>query len=134
MGNKKLQLDSKNKMIGGVGSGIAKYFEIDATVVRLGLVLALILLRYWGVIFYLVAYLLMKENTKSELVYPDEEIELEDIVVTEDEPLEPVKEEELIIDEEFIEEEDGNIEEPEEETGYIEVEETWVEEEEDTKE
>lgn len=76
----------------------------------------------------------MKENTKSELIYPDEEIELEDIVVTEDEPLEPVKEEELIIDEEFIEEEDVNIEEPEEETGYIEVEETWVAEEEDTKE
>lgn len=48
MEDKKLQLDSKNKMIGGVGSGIAKYFEIDATVVRLGLVLALILLWYWG--------------------------------------------------------------------------------------
>ena len=36
---KKLYKSSKNKMIDGVCAGIAEYFNIDPTLIRLGLVL-----------------------------------------------------------------------------------------------
>ncbi len=54
MNGKKLYKDSQNKMISGVCAGIAKYFGIDPTIVRLAVVL-LSLLTGIGVIAYIIA-------------------------------------------------------------------------------
>jgi len=51
----------KNKLLGGVCSGIAEYFEIDPVLVRLLFVL-LFFMGFAGIIIYLVAWLLIPEN------------------------------------------------------------------------
>ncbi|MGL4588946.1 MAG: PspC domain-containing protein [Mycoplasmatales bacterium] len=38
MSGKKLYRDLNNKMVGGVCSGLAEYFEIDPTIIRLAIV------------------------------------------------------------------------------------------------
>lgn len=54
-GYRRIYRDANNKMIGGVCSGIAKYFDVDPTIVRL---LAVItgFLAFAGVIAYLIAW------------------------------------------------------------------------------
>ena len=51
--NKKLYRDSKNKMLAGVCAGVANYFDLDPTLVRVGLVL-FSLLGGSGVLAYVV--------------------------------------------------------------------------------
>lgn len=61
--NKKLYLSETNKKIGGVCGGIGEYFNVDATIVRLGwVVLALI----WGagIIAYLIAWAVIPRQQK----------------------------------------------------------------------
>lgn len=58
---KKLHLSSKNKMIAGVAGGFAEYFNIDATLIRLVLVLAFF--AGPGLPFYIIAWLLMPPDT-----------------------------------------------------------------------
>jgi len=55
---KKLKRDPNDKIIGGVCSGIAKYFEIDSVLVRLGLVLSTLM---WGIgpIIYLLMWIII---------------------------------------------------------------------------
>lgn len=55
---KKLYRSKTNKKILGVCGGIAEYFDIDATIVRLILVLA-VLFAGVGVLAYLIAALIM---------------------------------------------------------------------------
>lgn len=65
---KKLARDLEHKVLGGVCSGIAKYFGIDPVLVRLGFVLVSCLYGC-GVLVYLVALVVMpKEETKEEEV------------------------------------------------------------------
>lgn len=52
---------SSNKMIGGVCAGIAEYFQIDPTIVRL-LWVAAVLLAGTGVLLYLVAWVIIPER------------------------------------------------------------------------
>lgn len=64
---KKLYKDAKNKKLCGVCAGIARYFSIDPTVVRLGLV-AFCLLGGSGILAYIVC----------AIVIPDEPINIID--------------------------------------------------------
>ena len=58
MNGKKLYRNTENKMLAGVCSGIADYFDIDPTLVRLGWVL-FSLLGGSGLILYLIAAIIM---------------------------------------------------------------------------
>ena len=58
MENKKLYKSNQNKMIDGVCAGLAEYFGIDPTVVRLGAVL-LSLMGFSGVFAYIIAAIII---------------------------------------------------------------------------
>lgn len=63
--NKKLTRSS-NKMIAGVCGGIAKYFNIDPTIIRIGYVLlSLASAAFPGLIVYLIMMLVMPEESKE---------------------------------------------------------------------
>lgn len=51
---KRLRRSSKNRMIAGVCGGIAEYFQIDPTLVRLGFA-ALVIFCGSGILAYLIA-------------------------------------------------------------------------------
>lgn len=61
MKEKKLYKDQSNKMICGVCAGIAKYFGIDPTIVRLAVVV-LSLLTGVGLIAYIIAALIIPND------------------------------------------------------------------------
>ena len=58
---KKLYRSESNRMIAGVCGGIAEYFEIDATLVRLGFAV-FSLLGGSGVLAYLVAMIIIPQK------------------------------------------------------------------------
>lgn len=58
MGNKKLVLSDNDKKIAGVCGGIAKYFGIDSTIVRIAAVV-FTLAGGAGIILYIVGWILM---------------------------------------------------------------------------
>jgi phage shock protein C len=62
--NKRLYRSRKDKMIGGVCAGIAHYFDIDPTIVRL---LAVVLLLAGGtaIIAYIIAWIIVPEEPES---------------------------------------------------------------------
>ena len=112
----KLTLDRKDKLIGGVGSGIAKYLEVDPVIVRIALLIVLFNVGLlYGAIFYGITYWLLSENEDKvnsensyyetegkptpnsyyeepeepeEVTYEQEEFELDDIMVRGTEGLE----------------------------------------------
>jgi len=61
---KKLYRSKKNKMIAGVCGGIAEYFDIDPTLVRL-LGLVLVLSGGAGVIAYIIAWIIIPEKPEQ---------------------------------------------------------------------
>ena len=58
---KKLYKSSRDKKLCGVCGGIAEYFEIDPTLVRLALV-ALCFLGFSGVLAYIIAAIIIPES------------------------------------------------------------------------
>ena len=58
MNNKKLYKSNQNKMIDGVCAGIAEYFGIDPTLIRLGVVL-LSLMGFSGILAYIIAAIII---------------------------------------------------------------------------
>jgi phage shock protein C len=62
MNGKKLYRNTENKMLAGVCSGIADYFDIDPTLVRLGWVL-FSLLGGSGLLAYIIAAIIIPERT-----------------------------------------------------------------------
>lgn len=56
---------SHDRMIGGVLGGIAYYYEIDPTVVRLGYVLFALLTCFSGILFYLIAWMIIPEGAQK---------------------------------------------------------------------
>ena len=83
MEKKKLYKSRKNKMIGGVCGGLAEYFNMDPTIVRIVAAL-LCLLKGAGLIVYIIACLVMPyndevfdeenpENLKSANIDPEDE-------------------------------------------------------------
>lgn len=61
----KLYRSSKDCMIGGVCGGIAEYFDIDSTLVRL-LAVLVVLLGGAGIIAYLIAWIIIPKNPEQE--------------------------------------------------------------------
>ncbi|MBO4893398.1 MAG: PspC domain-containing protein [Clostridia bacterium] len=59
--NKKLYKSTTDRKLFGVCGGIAEYFGIDSSIVRLGLVL-FVLAGGSGVLFYLIAALVLSDN------------------------------------------------------------------------
>ncbi len=62
MKTKKLYLSNKDKKIAGFCGGLAQYLEMDSTVVRLLYVLITFLSMGFGVIFYILAILIVPKN------------------------------------------------------------------------
>ncbi|MBQ3404265.1 MAG: PspC domain-containing protein [Oscillospiraceae bacterium] len=59
---KKLKKSSRNKMIFGVCGGIAEYFEVDPTIVRI--ITAVLIVAYGaGLLLYLIAALIMPSDS-----------------------------------------------------------------------
>ena len=65
MTGKKLTL-SDDKMIGGVCGGIAEYFDIDATLVRIGYALLTFCTAFSGIIFYIILYIIIPSKYKIQ--------------------------------------------------------------------
>ena len=83
MEKKRLCKSRKDKMIGGVCGGLAEYFNIDPTIVRI-IAALLCLLKGAGLLVYLIACIVMPysdedyegdaaENLKSANIDPEEE-------------------------------------------------------------
>lgn len=62
MNEKKLRRTSNDKMIGGVCGGLAEYFGLDSTLVRVTYVLLSICTAFSGVLVYLIFLLIMPED------------------------------------------------------------------------
>ena len=78
--SKKLFRDGDDKFLGGVASGIAHYFDIDAIWVRLGL-LALFFGAGFGIILYIILWILLPEakTTAEKLQMEGEPVNIENI-------------------------------------------------------
>jgi len=58
---KKLYRSTKDRVIGGVCGGIAEYFDIDSTLVRL-LTIAIFFLGGGGIIAYIIGWIIIPKN------------------------------------------------------------------------
>ena len=63
---KRLTRDVKNKKIAGVCAGIANYFDLDPTLVRVIWIL-LVCVAGTGVLAYLIAWAVMPEDSSAEV-------------------------------------------------------------------
>ncbi len=61
----KLYRSSKDCMIGGVCGGIAEYFDVDSTLIRL-LAVLVVLLGGAGIIAYIIAWIIIPKNPEQE--------------------------------------------------------------------
>lgn len=60
---KKLYRSSRHRIIAGVCGGIADYFEVDPTLVRLGyVVVSIFSVAFPGLLVYIIAWLLMPQD------------------------------------------------------------------------
>ena len=64
---RQLRRSAGDRMLGGVAGGIAKYFDVDATLVRV-IIAALTLLNGVGVALYLAAWLLIPEDGEDQSI------------------------------------------------------------------
>ena len=66
---KKLYRDTQNKIITGVASGIAEYFEVDAIIVRMAFILACFLSFGIGILVYIILSLIIpRAKNASEIL------------------------------------------------------------------
>ncbi|UKK47691.1 PspC domain-containing protein [Prevotella sp. E9-3] len=59
---KKLCRSSKDRLLGGVCAGLADYFDLDVTIVRIAYALLTFFTAFSGVIVYVILLLLMPEK------------------------------------------------------------------------
>jgi len=59
---KKLTTSTKNKMIAGVCGGIAEYFNVDATLVRIIFVLLTISFNIPSIVIYIILWAIMPSS------------------------------------------------------------------------
>ncbi len=59
---RRLHRSRTQRMLGGVAGGLAEYFDVDATIVRLGLIAALIFGHVITFTLYIAAWLLLPEQ------------------------------------------------------------------------
>lgn len=62
---KKLRRKKRDRMLGGVCAGLADYFEIDVSLVRLAMVL-FALLEGVGILFYILAWIVIPEEQEEK--------------------------------------------------------------------
>jgi phage shock protein C len=62
--NKKLYRSQDDKMVAGICAGLARYFELDHTLVRLGMVVAALISLGGGILFYLIAWMIVPQEPK----------------------------------------------------------------------
>jgi phage shock protein C len=74
---KKLKRDGKDKMIAGVASGLANYFELDVTWVRIAFGIAA-LFGGSGIWIYLILWIAVPEDKISAFTYTDYRVNTED--------------------------------------------------------
>lgn len=73
---KKLFRDINNKLLGGVSSGLACYFNLDATIVRLLWVLLTICSGPWTIIVYTLMWIILPQGDSAVYnVEPDSEFQ-----------------------------------------------------------
>jgi len=63
---KKLYRSKTDKVIAGVLGGFAEYVEVDSTVVRLGYVLITLLSCFAGILFYIIAWIIIPKKVSHE--------------------------------------------------------------------
>lgn len=63
---KRLYRSRKERMIAGVCGGIAEYFNVDPTLVRLAWIVLIIMGVPFGLIGYLIAWIIIPEQPQSE--------------------------------------------------------------------
>ena len=61
---KRLYRSDSEKMIAGVCGGIAEYFGLDATLVRLGYILLSVFTLFSGVLAYLILWIVIPPSNK----------------------------------------------------------------------
>ena len=61
---KRLYRSRKDRMLGGVCGGLAEYFEVDPTIIRLAWVILTLLSLGAGVIAYLIACIVIPEKPR----------------------------------------------------------------------
>lgn len=59
---------SRDRMLGGVAAGLADYFDIDPTIVRLGLVLTALLSGGIVIVAYIALWIIMPEPPAAQLL------------------------------------------------------------------
>jgi len=60
-----------DRKIAGVSAGVAEYFGIDPTVVRVAFVLAVVFTGGWAAVAYPLMWILMPEAPKPTPMYPE---------------------------------------------------------------
>lgn len=65
VGNRRLFRDTDNAMLAGVAAGLSKYFGIDVLLVRIIFVFAVLITFGWGVLLYILLWLLVPEAKTS---------------------------------------------------------------------
>ena len=95
---KKLYRSKKDKMIAGICGGIAEYFDVDSTLIRL-LAVIFILLGGAGFVVYIIAWIIIPETPEKvsddkfdKREEPKEKIKKEAEEVVEGEVVEEIKE------------------------------------------
>jgi phage shock protein C len=66
---KKLTRSSSDRMVGGVASGLADYFEIDPVIVRVGFVIAT-LMSGAGALAYLALLVVVPSEDEASTMHP----------------------------------------------------------------
>ncbi|MCX6089634.1 MAG: PspC domain-containing protein [Candidatus Atribacteria bacterium] len=73
--DKRLYRSRTDRMLGGVCSGIAKYFEVDPTIIRL-LTVALLFAGGAGIVAYIVAWVIVPEEPREQEEQDEKTIEV----------------------------------------------------------
>lgn len=63
MNERKLLRSKKERMIGGVCGGLAKYLNVDPTIIRLVFVLSTLLLFQWLALVYVMMLIIIPEES-----------------------------------------------------------------------
>ena len=77
MGVKKLYRSRTDKVLGGVCGGIADYFQVDPTLIRL-LAVILFFAEGIGFLFYIIAWMIIPERGEESFIDVEAEVEEED--------------------------------------------------------
>lgn len=70
---KKLQKSSKNRMLGGVCGGIAEYFDMDPTIVRI-IAVILGMINGVGIIAYIICCIIVPKADGTNAEYNDDDV------------------------------------------------------------